>query len=123
VRWGHAVSTDAGESFEGVLAELVEQPFDLLVVDLGLPGFEGSALIDALAFAGVRPASIVCTGFSEERLAPVRGKVDAVLRKPFTIEQLASAMAGLFSANRTARPASLVADVVDAELVRSSRRA
>jgi two-component system response regulator TctD len=84
----HDVEIHGGESLDDVLTRLVVESFELVIVDLGLPGFEGTALIDALALTTDAPAVIVATGSSENKIAPLRPRVDGVLRKPFTVEEL-----------------------------------
>ncbi len=107
----HDVAIHGGESLDDVLLRLVAENFDLVVVDLGLPGFEGTALIDALALATDAPAIIVATGSAESKIGPLRSRVDGVLRKPFTLDELDAAVSR--AAARRADPKSGVRPSAD----------
>jgi DNA-binding response OmpR family regulator len=100
----HEVAIHGGDSLDEVLARVVDGAIELVVLDLVLPGFEGSTLIDALALATDAPAIIVATGFGEATTAPLRPKVDGVLRKPFTVDELGAAVNHV--AERRAHPKS-----------------
>jgi two-component system response regulator TctD len=100
----HEVFIDGGDSLEDALARLAKDAFDVVVVDLGLPGWDGSALVDALALVPDAPAIIVATGYGESQVGPLRSKVDGVLRKPFTVEQLGAVVDGI--AERRSNPRS-----------------
>jgi DNA-binding response OmpR family regulator len=91
-RLGHDVVIHSGTALDEVLACFVGRAFELVLVDLGLPGFDGAALVDALANAEDPPAIIVCTGSSEGAIAPLRSKIDGLLRKPLGIEDLGAAV-------------------------------
>jgi DNA-binding response OmpR family regulator len=84
----HEAFIHGGDSLEDTLARLAEDDFDIVVVDLGLPGWDGSALVDALALVPHAPAIIIATGYGESQTRHLRSKVDGVLHKPFTVEQL-----------------------------------
>jgi CheY-like chemotaxis protein len=83
------------------LAELSSEPFDLLLLDLELPGLDGLQLarmvrerlaleLPILALSGHNP------GEDAERRARAAG-IDSLLGKPLTGEQLAAALAALLA--------------------------
>jgi DNA-binding response OmpR family regulator len=90
---GHDVAVHEGKSLEDVLACVINEPCDALVLDLGLM-FDGTVVVDALSLSRERPAIVVCTGAPERRVAPLRGRVEAVLRKPFTMADLVMSLEG-----------------------------
>jgi two-component system KDP operon response regulator KdpE len=78
------------ESAERALAELGRNRVDLLILDLGLPGMDGFALIERLRGTGSAIPIIVLSSRTDEK-----GKVRALdlgaddyLTKPFGIEEL-----------------------------------
>ena len=80
---GHTISTVA--SAEEALAWMARQLPDVVLVDIGLPGMRGDALVDALAerWPGLAARTIVTSGLLH---APRQG--EAYLQKPFTRAQL-----------------------------------
>ncbi|MEI7036554.1 hybrid sensor histidine kinase/response regulator [Fulvimonas yonginensis] len=84
----------------GALAELAQSPFDVLLLDLDLPGVDGfqiARLIRQREEPGQRLPIVAVTarsGGDEEARARDAG-MDAFLRKPFTGEQLAELFAEL----------------------------
>ncbi len=90
---GHDVAVHQGNALEDVLACVVNEPCDALVLDLGLM-FDGTIVVDALALSRDRPSIVVCTSATEQRIAPIRNRVEAVLPKPFTMTELVTAVEG-----------------------------
>jgi CheY-like chemotaxis protein len=90
----HAVA----EAAEGVAAiELLKsQPFDLAILDYFMPGMRGSEL--ALRIREIAPSLpiLMITAYLE-KLAEADKPVDAVIGKPFAIEDLRRAIAKLLS--------------------------
>ena len=84
------------EATEGVAAiELLSsQPFDLAIVDYFMPGMRGSEL--ALRIREIVPSlPILMISAYLEKLAAADKPVDAVIGKPFAIEDLRGAIAKL----------------------------
>jgi CheY-like chemotaxis protein/two-component sensor histidine kinase len=84
---GHAV-TEAPDA-EAALAALREGTlFDVLVTDYAMPGMNGALL--AKAACALRPSLpvILMTGHAAESMDALKRVADAVLRKPFTPEDL-----------------------------------
>ena len=86
------------EAAEGVeaIARLKSEPFDLVIVDYFMPGMRGSEL--ALHIRQIVPSLpiIMITAYLE-KLAAADKPVDAVIGKPFAIEDLRRAIAKLLS--------------------------
>ncbi len=94
---GHSVETVADG--EAALRRLSEAPFDVLVVDIRMPGLDGRAAVERLRRpqgAGVPCRIVVMTGDSVR--TETRRWLDEtrlpVLDKPFTLDALAAAVEG-----------------------------
>ena len=77
--------------------ELVKsQPFDLMILDFFMPGMQGSEV--ALRVRDVAPSLLILmiTGYLE-KLGDAAKQVDAVIGKPFAIDDLRQAIAKLLS--------------------------
>ena len=89
---------DVVEAAEGAEAiELVKRkPFDLAILDYFMPGMQGSQV--ALHFRAIAPSlPILMISAYLEKLGDSDKPVDAVLGKPFSIEELRRAIAKLLS--------------------------
>jgi len=89
---------DVVEAAEGAEAiELVKrEPFDLAILDYFMPGMQGSQV--ALRFRAIAPSlPILMISAYLEKLGDSDKPVDAVLGKPFSIEELRRAIAQLLS--------------------------
>jgi len=82
-----ATSTTATEG----LKILEERPFDLLLLDLGLPDIHGLEVLSRLRQGGsrTRVAVITADDTPESLLRAIRENTYEYLRKPFTMEQIA----------------------------------
>ena len=79
-----------GTATEG-LAALHAKPFDLLLLDLGLPDLHGLDVLARLRQAGSRTRIVIITADDtpESLLRAIRQNTYEYLRKPFTMEQIA----------------------------------
>ena len=92
---------DVVEAAEGAEAiELVQRkPFDLAILDYFMPGMQGSQV--ALHFRAIAPSlPILMISAYLEKLGDSDKPVDAVLGKPFSIEELRRAIAQLLTGQR-----------------------
>ncbi len=92
---GHAV--EAVGDGEWALARLREAQFDLILLDLIMPGLGGLDFLDAYRARCPGPrVPVVLSSASPERLARLAGTegVDAVLPRPFEIGQLLALVEG-----------------------------
>jgi len=93
----------AGDGMEALvkLAESVERkdPFDLIVLDIRMPGMSGVELMDEMSRREIFVPVFVMTCFVEKGLARelnARGCFD-IIEKPFPPQELVSRIADLFS--------------------------
>jgi len=89
-RYGHTVV--CCEDGESGLVELETRRFDLVIVDVGLPGISGLELANRLKQRWPGTTIALMTGYLD-RLGPEDAKangVDFVLGKPFSIDQIRS---------------------------------
>jgi len=79
-----------GTATEG-LAALQAKPFDLLLLDLGLPDLHGLDVLARLRQAGTETRIVIITADDtpESLLRAIRQNTYEYLRKPFTMEQIA----------------------------------
>ena len=89
------VVTEAKDGSEA-LALVSQQPFDLVILDYVMPGMKGWEV--ALNIKLIDPALpiLMVTGYVE-KLSGADKPVDAVLGKPFAVDELRSAVAKLLS--------------------------
>ena len=85
---GHACTL--APSGEEALAHLRRAAFDLVLVDLGLPGIDGFELLERMAGAGHRGATLVLTANDRtaNRVRALNLGADDFLAKPFALEEL-----------------------------------
>lgn len=85
---GHEVEAVGGGV--AALARLEERSFDLVITDFCMPGMSGDQLIARIRDQLPLQPIILSSGFAEEyRLfGKEAGRVDAVLRKPFSYHEL-----------------------------------
>jgi CheY-like chemotaxis protein len=85
---GHQVitATDGDEA----MARARDNPLDLVIIDLGLPGRNGLEIVGALRRAGLSSRFILMTGWDTDTLQAARrlSLCDRVLQKPFAAEDL-----------------------------------
>jgi CheY-like chemotaxis protein len=95
---------NGGELIER-LAE--EGPFTLIVADVAMPWMTGLQVLHSARTAGLGIPVVVMTALKNERLVEqvqALGRNAVLLRKPFNLEELESAVAGLLSQPRRSRP-------------------
>ena len=91
---GHVVtSTQDGTEAVEKLRE-ASGDFDLLITDVQMPGLDGIALAKAGTSVNPKLRVILMSGFAGEleRADDLKGKVSRVLTKPFTLEQIRTAV-------------------------------
>ncbi|MCU0537406.1 MAG: response regulator transcription factor [Hydrococcus sp. Prado102] len=82
-------TTNATNSDE-VIAMALDNSFDLLLLDLGLPGKDGLTVLEELRGQGVMLPIIILTARDEinDKVAGLEGGADDYLTKPFRFEEL-----------------------------------
>lgn len=87
-RSGHEVVVSA----DGLVAlrEVSARRFDLVVLDVNLPGFDGFELLTRIRAAGIPVRVIMLTARSEvaDRVSGLKAGADDYLTKPFAMEEL-----------------------------------
>lgn len=88
MRAGHNVSK-AGDG-PSALKEVTGARFDLVVLDVNLPGFDGFELLARIRAAGIPLRVLMLTARSEvgDRVAGLKAGADDYLTKPFAMEEL-----------------------------------
>lgn len=107
-RVGHSVRTaDNGPS---ALVEVTGTRFDLVVLDVNLPGFDGFELLARIRTAGIPVRVLMLTARSEvgDRVAGLKAGADDYLTKPFALEELLARIDVLGRRNVTPAPDSVV---------------
>ncbi|HUJ45394.1 MAG TPA: response regulator transcription factor [Opitutaceae bacterium] len=119
---GYAV--DAVASGSDALAVVRSTPFDVAVVDVMLPGFDGLELIERMRTAGLRlPVLILSARRSvDDRIAGLRRGGDDYLTKPFSFSELLARVQALVR-RCTAQPEMTRLSYADVELDLLARRA
>ncbi len=98
---GYAVATAA--SGREALRKLSEQPTDVLITDVGMPGMGGIEVARAAKQIAPSVPVVVVTGYAErEDILNARGReVDAVLVKPVDPDLLTASVADLVKPRAT----------------------
>jgi two-component system, OmpR family, response regulator len=99
---GHAVAT-ATTADEG--ERLIErQPFDAIVLDIGLPGRSGYTVVESLRTRARRPTIIMLTSLNQEDnvVYGLDAGADDYVTKPFSFPELAARIASAVRRNRIA---------------------
>jgi DNA-binding response OmpR family regulator len=98
-RDGHRVSE--AEDGPAALAAFDAQPFDLVILDLMLPGMQGETVLEALRAAGEVPVLITSAKRSDaDRIAGLRAGADDYLAKPFNPHELTARVAAILRRSR-----------------------
>jgi DNA-binding response OmpR family regulator len=92
--------TDAGDG-PTALAAFDAQPFDLVILDLMLPGMQGETVLEALRDAGDVPVLIASAkGSDAERISGLRAGADDYLAKPYNPHELTARVAAILRRTR-----------------------
>ena len=75
-----------------ITTALARQPA-AIVLDLDLPGVEGSGVLQILRAAGCTAPVVVTSGYTADLPPSVRGEIQTVLTKPYRLEELDGALA------------------------------
>jgi DNA-binding response OmpR family regulator len=86
----HGFTTSVAEDGPAASSMARDETFDLLILDLGLPGKDGSLVLRDLRAAGQRLPVIVLTARDDlsDKVAAFEGGADDYLTKPFKFEEL-----------------------------------
>jgi DNA-binding response OmpR family regulator len=105
---------------DGAKASLMarDEEFDLLVLDLGLPGKDGSVVLRELRAAGQRMPVIILTARDDvsDKVAGLEGGADDYVTKPFRFEELLARVRARLRDERTVEQTVLRAGEVVLDL-------
>jgi len=105
---------------DGVAATLMarDDRFDLLILDLGLPGKDGTAVLRELRSADQRMPVLILTARDDvsDKVAGLEGGADDYMTKPFRFEELLARVRARLRDERTVEPTVLRAGEVTLDL-------
>lgn len=111
---GQGFAVDRAPSAEGALALLVTNPYDAIVLDLGLPGADGLELVRALRARQDPVPILILTARSAvaDRVAGLDTGADDYVQKPFAFPELVARIRALLRRGTPIAPTVLtVADL------------
>lgn len=119
---GYRVDT-ACDGADG-LYQACEYPFDLLIVDLGLPKLNGVELISRVRAAGHDMPILILTARSDwqDKVAGLEAGADDYLTKPFEFPELAARVMALLRRSLKAQPTGLNLGPIQIDLQRQQVR-
>jgi DNA-binding response OmpR family regulator len=105
---------------DGVTASTMarDDEFDLLVLDLGLPGRDGTVVLRELRAAGQRMPVVILTARDDvsDKVAGLEGGADDYVTKPFRFEELLARVRARLRDERSVEPTVLRAGGVTLDL-------
>lgn len=120
-----AWTADVSGTVEDAWRLLLLSPYDLVVLDLGLPSLDGRELLRRLREAGMGTPVLILTarGSVEDRVAGLNAGADDYLTKPFSFAELVARIHALLRRGREPRTSTLcVGDLNLDRLTRQVRR-
>ncbi|HYA80912.1 MAG TPA: ATP-binding protein [Methylocystis sp.] len=95
---------EAGDGTAGLKIVESDEPLDLLITDVGLPGLSGRQLAEAARAARPDLPILFITGYADKSLETLRlGPNMDILRKPFTLDELVAKARTLLRTTATAQ--------------------
>ena len=95
-----------------------DDEFDLLVLDLGLPGKDGTTVLRELRAAGQRMPVLILTARDDvsDKVGGLEGGADDYMTKPFRFEELLARVRARLRDERTVEPTVLRAGAITLDL-------
>jgi len=116
-----AYRVETCSSGEAALKRLHETPFDLLITDLRLPGFDGLGLVQRARQVRPQLRSILITAYGSPEIEDqVRQLVDAYLPKPFRLVDLLNLVESILAQPERETSAEMSAEQVSATQLQST---
>ena len=113
---GFTTTTVADGASASLMARDAE--FDLLILDLGLPGKDGTEVLSELRAAGQRMPVLILTARDDvsDKVAGLEGGADDYVTKPFRFEELLARVRARLRGERAVEPTFLRAGEVTLDL-------
>lgn len=113
----------------GGVAEATRRRFDLIILDLNLPGYDGLEVMRRIAPMDARPRVLMLTSRSEidDRVKGLKSGADDYLTKPFAMEELVARVEALGRRvlpgidSKVLKAGGLSLDIVRRRLIRDGR--
>ena len=104
---------------ESAFFRVTTEPFDLMLLDLGLPGRDGLQILKTLREKGVRTPVLVLTARDtlQDRVAGLDGGADDYLVKPFAFTELLARIRALLRRGRAAESPRLAVGDLTMDLI------
>jgi two-component system copper resistance phosphate regulon response regulator CusR len=115
-----AWTADVSGSVDDAWRLLLLNPYDLIVLDLGLPDADGSVLLRRVREAGMDVPVLILTarGSVDDRVAGLNAGADDYLSKPFAFAELMARLHALLRRGRERHPLVLQVDDLQLDIVR-----
>jgi len=115
-----AWTADVCASVDEAWRLLLLNPYDLIVLDLGLPGADGSVLLRRVREAGMDMPVLILTarGAVDDRVAGLNAGADDYVSKPFAFAELLARLHALLRRGRERQPLVLKVDDLQLDVVR-----
>ncbi len=113
-------TADVAATVDDAWRLLLLNPYDLIVLDLGLPGADGSVLLQRVREAGMDMPVLILTarGSVGDRVAGLNAGADDYLSKPFAFTELVARLHALLRRGRERQPLVLRVDDLQLDVVR-----
>ena len=115
-----AWTVDTADRVEEAWQLVLLNPYDVIVLDLGLPGADGGELLRRLRQAGFATPVLVLTarGAVDERIAGLNAGADDYMGKPFVFGELLARITALHRRGRQRDLVSLRVDDLELDVLR-----
>ena len=115
-----AWTADVAASVDDAWRLLLINPYDLIILDLGLPDADGGVLLRRVRETGMDLPVLILTarGSVEDRVAGLNAGADDYLSKPFAFTELLARLHALLRRGRERQPLVLKVDDLQLDVVR-----
>jgi two-component system, OmpR family, copper resistance phosphate regulon response regulator CusR len=117
-------TVDVSGSVEDAWRLCLLNPYDLMVLDLGLPGIDGGELLRRMRAGGLQTPVLILTARSsvEDRVAGLNAGADDYLAKPFAFSELLARIHALLRRGSGTRTAVLEVGDLQLDVLRRQAR-
>ncbi|HFQ80924.1 MAG TPA: response regulator transcription factor [Desulfobacterales bacterium] len=125
---GQRYLTATAEDGEEALERIFDLPFDLIILDIMLPGKDGLTVLREMREAGIKTPVLMLSarGGSDDKIKGLDLGADDYLAKPFSLDELLARVRALFRRFGTQKDTRLLVhdlclDTVSREVIRDGR--